>query len=221
MPEPADGKRGVDGQREAQHGEIANRYAHDRSERAKRQGKRSFSLLALWAKDAREIMRRRHGVVMEDTKLVRWDFQFLALLMARLDHGKRQFENFVGVNAAWLTDPERDDMWASAIADPRRLTLTAAKISRHFELEWKERGAFGVRNLPAADVKGEDLRKLKAERRRGLDRLRKRRERAKHGAVSRAEYLAGSLSKIKPWEAEGVTRATWYRRRRRTRSEPT
>jgi hypothetical protein len=29
--------------------------------------------------------------------------------------------------------------------------------------------------------------------------------------VSRAEYLAGSLSQLKPWEALGVSRRTWYR----------
>lgn len=33
------------------------------------------------------------------------------------------------------------------------------------------------------------------------------------GAVPRSQYESGSISKIKPWEAEGISRATWYRRR--------
>jgi hypothetical protein len=31
---------------------------------------------------------------------------------------------------------------------------------------------------------------------------------------TREEYLAGSLSRLKPWEAEGVSRITWYRRQK-------
>jgi hypothetical protein len=31
---------------------------------------------------------------------------------------------------------------------------------------------------------------------------------------TRAEYLAGSLSRMKPWEAEGISRRTWERRRK-------
>jgi hypothetical protein len=34
------------------------------------------------------------------------------------------------------------------------------------------------------------------------------------GAVERVEYEAGSLSKAKPWEAEGISRRTWYRRQK-------
>jgi hypothetical protein len=30
--------------------------------------------------------------------------------------------------------------------------------------------------------------------------------------LSRAEYLAGSLSRLKPWQAQGMSRMTWYRK---------
>jgi predicted DNA-binding transcriptional regulator AlpA len=33
----------------------------------------------------------------------------------------------------------------------------------------------------------------------------------RHISRPRAEYLANSLSRSKPWEALGVSRATWYR----------
>jgi hypothetical protein len=29
--------------------------------------------------------------------------------------------------------------------------------------------------------------------------------------IPRAEYLAGSLSRSKPWKAQGISRAKWYR----------
>ena len=46
-------------------------------------------------------------------------------------------------------------------------------------------------------------------------RKRKKRERVrlKRGKQPRADYLAKSKSKLKPWKAENVSRATWYRRR--------
>lgn len=33
----------------------------------------------------------------------------------------------------------------------------------------------------------------------------------RHISRPRAEYLANSLSRSKPWEALGMSRATWYR----------
>lgn len=36
----------------------------------------------------------------------------------------------------------------------------------------------------------------------------------RHVAQPRAEYEANSAERTRPWETEGVSRATWYRRRR-------
>lgn len=44
--------------------------------------------------------------------------------------------------------------------------------------------------------------------------IRSRENRRQAGAVEREEYEAGSLSKAKPWEAEGISRRTWYRRQK-------
>ena len=33
----------------------------------------------------------------------------------------------------------------------------------------------------------------------------------KYTALPRAEYLANALTRSKPWEAVGMSRATWYR----------
>lgn len=43
---------------------------------------------------------------------------------------------------------------------------------------------------------------------------RTRKTRADAGAVTRVEYLENALSTKKPWEAEGISRATWYRKNR-------
>jgi hypothetical protein len=50
------------------------------------------------------------------------------------------------------------------------------------------------------------------------DRVRKTAERRAAGAILRETYLAGSLSRLRPWEREGVSRRTWERRRNRNTS---
>jgi hypothetical protein len=51
---------------------------------------------------------------------------------------------------------------------------------------------------------------MNREERQGADRERKRRIRREQGMKTRAEYLAGALSVTRPWEAEGVSRRSWY-----------
>jgi hypothetical protein len=61
---------------------------------------------------------------------------------------------------------------------------------------------------------------LKAERtarRKAKARQRDEARRRTAGAETRAEYETNSLSKTRPWEAEGISRRTWERRRRASR----
>ena len=51
------------------------------------------------------------------------------------------------------------------------------------------------------------------EIRRERHRLGEERRRRASGMVPRPEYEAGSVSRLEPWRAEGVSRRTWYRRR--------
>ena len=62
------------------------------------------------------------------------------------------------------------------------------------------------------------LRQIMSDARRKAIRAAKQRaRRADAGAMTRAEYLAqNSASRDKPWEALGISRATWYRRRKAT-----
>lgn len=53
-----------------------------------------------------------------------------------------------------------------------------------------------------------------AEVKKAREVIRSRENRRQAGAVEREEYEAGSLSKAKPWEAEGISRRTWYRRQK-------
>lgn len=55
---------------------------------------------------------------------------------------------------------------------------------------------------------------VKAERRKATDTSQKSVRRRRSGVVERTEYEAGSVAQEKPWEAEGISRASWYRRQK-------
>lgn len=149
------------------------------------------------------------GIPIPDTRNARDDLKLLARLMTR-----RMFLNRIETWAPWLA-AEAGAIWDEASALPKP---TAREIGLHFALEWKDRCRLGIRNVPATDASGPTLKKLKADRRRELDRARKRRKRAKQGRISRARYLANALSARQPWKAAGVSRATWYRRQRTSKA---
>ena len=52
---------------------------------------------------------------------------------------------------------------------------------------------------------------LVAQRKKRKNERRRKRKR-EQGTRPRESYLAKSLSKLKPWECDGIARATWYRR---------
>ncbi len=61
--------------------------------------------------------------------------------------------------------------------------------------------ALGLRHLVKPEIARERHRLAEEGRRRDA------------GALPRQEYEARSLTRAKPWEAEGVSRRTWERRR--------
>jgi hypothetical protein len=69
--------------------------------------------------------------------------------------------------------------------------------------------------ITEAEMRGVKLRHLVNEDiQRERERTRDERRRREAGAVDRSTYLAGSLSRQRPWEADGVSRRTWERRRK-------
>lgn len=65
----------------------------------------------------------------------------------------------------------------------------------------------------------DENRQDRAEHRRELERSRMEKSRRRAGAIPRQEYEANSLSNTKPWEAEGISRRTWYNRKNKVNSK--
>jgi hypothetical protein len=104
---------------------------------------------------------------------------------------------------------------ASAITEEAsiiRKCWSADNLARFLGVTYAQRQALGIRTIGSIDVKKGARRVLRQRK----DRLYRERKRRAAGARLRAEYEANSLSRIKPWLAQGISRSTWERKRRNT-----
>ena len=96
----------------------------------------------------------------------------------------------------------RDDRLANA---DRMAELTG--------LEYEDRQRLGIFTIGAVDKTKRQRANLKRKRKLEQDRAKKEAKRRERGALSREQYRAESLSQTRPWEAEGISRRQWERRR--------
>jgi hypothetical protein len=116
--------------------------------------------------------------------------------------------NVAKFRAPWMSDEERQRMAREAVWS--RANPTAKTLANILGVTLKERTELRFTTIGACDYSDEErkdiMRKLRAEV--------KRERRRNKGMTERTKYLNGSLSRSAPWEAEGVHRRTWERRRR-------
>jgi hypothetical protein len=93
---------------------------------------------------------------------------------------------------------------------------TADSLARFLGVTYPQRQRLGITTIGSVDV-SRRARRLMRKRARRLYWERRRRSR---GARPRTEYVESSLMRIEPWKAEGISRRTWYRRKRGTTSQP-
>lgn len=142
------------------------------------------------------------------------------LIQLRLQHGplSRDAQAAFAVAIASVTDPARavawirlfcpaldadelEDIITDAVFEPRRWTAT--QFGELLGLTKEERQRLGIRTIRAVGVTSRQMK---------LDRKRKHAERER-ARRARKPKAPPSIAKLKPWEAEGISRRTWYRRR--------
>jgi hypothetical protein len=89
--------------------------------------------------------------------------------------------------------------------------ISAKRCGEMLQLTAHEREVCGIRTIDAIDEPRAERQARIARERRARDKAAKR---SKRGRLLRSEYEDRSLSRSQPWKAEGISRATWYRRRR-------
>ena len=75
-------------------------------------------------------------------------------------------------------------------------------------MDYETRQVLGITMIGAYDADKRERRRRRKER----NRQSKETQRRQRGAKLRSEYEAKSISRSKPWVAEGISRRTWYRR---------
>jgi hypothetical protein len=106
---------------------------------------------------------------------------------------------------------------AEAIIDeveayPRKWrSATLGKLLNFTGKEWRQ---LRIRTIAPVDMSAKERREYSRILANGRRRIKRKRD----GMRPRAEYETTSLSRAKPWVAEGVSRRTWERRRKRDAS---
>jgi hypothetical protein len=113
-----------------------------------------------------------------------------------------------------LSDGEADAILETA--DALRQRRTADKLARFLGVTFPQRRALGITTIGSIDITKGTRTLLRKRKKRRYNEQRRRAQ----GVRPRTEYEESSLTRTKPWEAEGMSRRTWYRKRRGTSPNP-
>lgn len=181
------------------------------SDKQKRRGKAKrrspMQLVALRLHDLARIFRSRYGLTLPDDDAGREDLKIALHHLASLAHPRSHIANWIDLWAPWLTAAEQKEIVGTALANPQH--YKADGLAWRLRLKAEERRMLGVTTIGAID----ENKAARLKRRKLLDKQRKENIRRAKGAKPRKQYEAQSLSKAKPWLAQGISRRTWYRKR--------
>jgi hypothetical protein len=176
-----------------------------------RRGRRKGAPFDICAQRRREIVLHARLVGAADSdELSRW-------LIAFVWHNQKAIDPIWAVmEAAKRMGGKVTEAEAAAItgeASTTRKRLSADSLARWLGVTYEQRQRLGLTIIGSTNV-GKRARKELRKRRWRLNAERRRRERG-------ARPQSQSLSRLKPWAAEGISRRTWERRRHRNMTRTT
>jgi hypothetical protein len=130
----------------------------------------------------------------------------------RTDQLPRRLSEWVRTNAP--TVPHERVTEAVERATDHPYPQGADRLARSIGLSYAERQRLKIKAIGADDATKEQRKQFAKERKRICDRIRRERQRREAGAIPRDEYLAQSVARQQPWLDDGVSKRTWYRRRK-------
>jgi hypothetical protein len=201
---------------EARHVEVEGRYAWARRE-ARKLGSPDQLMVIKRVREVRTVLVAHYGDTMPDDGAGRDDLALLLGYVMQANPGNAVPAMMAEARALapWLTHDERRKL-VEQVAATKPTKLTADAIADRLGVTNAERNKLGLTTVGACDLTRAERNKATRKRRTDAERDRRRRG----GAVSREQYEARSLSQTRPWEAEGVCRRTWERRRAKAVTSP-
>jgi hypothetical protein len=147
----------------------------------------------------------RYGPVLPDDDAGREDVMiYLNHLAHKQDDRQAAMHEWLDQRAPWLVGDARKAYIAKVFRKP--IMYRADTLAQKLGLTFARRQRLGITTIGAIDVSKEERQEMRKAKAR--DRMRK----VRHGGMSREEYEGQSISRQKPWIAEGISRPTWYRR---------
>ncbi|MGC1178452.1 MAG: hypothetical protein WA884_05380 [Methyloceanibacter sp.] len=163
--------------------------------------------------DLQRLFRARYGLEFPDNDAGPIDLKHLLCPISLGPNAEHRMKMAIELWAPWIEEsgaPETSSLIAEIMALPRKERMPTAKVLSHrLQVTNVERERIGLRTILPVDMTKEQL----AEQRRAKDRARKQRRRLKRGGRTREAYLATFRQRPKPWEIEGMSKRTWYRRK--------
>jgi hypothetical protein len=114
--------------------------------------------------------------------------------------------DWIKARAPWTSESYAEDIARKAAERTSR--LTAGSLGWRVRLSLSERRELRIRTIRAV---GQTDASVAADRKQ-RDREEKERQRRRAGVKPRTQWEAESKAQTKPWEAMGMSRATWYRK---------
>jgi hypothetical protein len=185
--------------------ETTLQKARPREIRRRYRRREPVNLTAILASQLRRLFFYRYGATLPDDDSGRDDAWLMLNHLARLPDPERHMANWLEVNAPWMASTEATALIARVLVKPLR--FRADTLAARLNLIEADRRRLRITMIGAVDLsKAERL-----ARRRQRARQRDAQRRRAKGAKSRDKYEAESISRMKPWEALGMSRRTWYR----------
>jgi hypothetical protein len=164
-------------------------------------------LASLRIAQLRRLFRARYRYELPNDNIGREHARAMAHHLAqRPGDPRHQIEKFLEVWAPWMLPAEVQDLIVTVLRMP--LKFSADRLATLLALTEVERARLRITTIGAIDLTKAERKARRSKR----DRERHREKRRAQGAKPRTEYEAYSISRRKPWEVIGISRATWYRK---------
>ncbi|MCK1480473.1 hypothetical protein IVB27_38515 [Bradyrhizobium sp. 197] len=160
--------------------------------------------------DLERFYRDRYGALLPDDDAGRAD----ALIMLHHIYFRQAVDRPWLMNewlnrcAPFIVGEEREAMIAAVFRRPMK--YRADRLAQELGLTFARRQRLGITTIGAIDVTAEQ----RKERQKMKDTEQHAKRRRDAGRMTRHEYVTASLSKIAPWQVQGISRRTWYRRQK-------
>lgn len=165
-------------------------------------------------REIEKLIRHRHGAMIPDPAGT--DDVEMCLAYPRaiaLTPRSQDVESWCRKWAPWI-DPVTLHTLA-ALGVNRRWMIKADAVAKMLMVTMADRSKLGLRTIGACDMTTAERKDLAKANKRERDKNRQECKRRNLGMVDRKSQQAHTLAATKPWEAEGISRRTWFYRQKR------